>query len=112
MGCPGITCLGASFLNSGPFFFSKGCSVDALAGGCTLLPTGGGPGGIGPRRLVLTALLGMAGAIVGGFISTALGFGDVTGFNLRSIVIAAGGAILVIIAFRMLAKGGGGRGFA
>lgn len=57
---------------------------------------------MGPRRLVLTALLGVAGAIVGGFISTRLGYGDVTGFNLRSVLIAFGGAVLVIVTFRAL----------
>lgn len=79
--------------------------VGLFAGLLAEFVLGGGPGGIGPRRLVLTALLGMAGAIVGGFISTALGFGDVTGFNLRSIVIAMGGAMVVITAFRMLSGG-------
>ncbi len=84
--------------------------VGLVAGFVAEFVLGGGPSGIGLRRLVLTAALGMAGAIVGGFISTALGFGDVTGFNLRSIVIAVGGAIVVIIAFRMLANASGRRG--
>ncbi len=83
--------------------------VGLVAGFAAEFVLGGGPGGIGLRRLVMTALLGVAGAIVGGFISTALGLGDVTGFNVRSIVIAAGGAILVILAFRMLAGGRGRR---
>ncbi len=83
--------------------------VGLVAGLLAEFVLGGGPGGIGLRRLVLAAVLGVAGAIVGGFISTALGFGDVTGFNPRSIAIAAGGAILVIFVFRMLASGGGRR---
>ncbi|TAJ17782.1 MAG: GlsB/YeaQ/YmgE family stress response membrane protein [Dehalococcoidia bacterium] len=62
----------------------------------------GGGVATGPRRLLLTGLLGVAGALVGGFISTALGYGDITGFNVRSVLIAAGGAILVILVFRML----------
>lgn len=74
--------------------------VGLLAGLLAEFVLGGGVG-VGPRRLVLIAALGIAGAIVGGFISTALGYGDVTGLNLRSILIAAGGAILVILAFRM-----------
>lgn len=86
--------------------------VGLAAGFLAELVLGGGPGGIGIRRLVLTGVLGVAGAIVGGFISTALGFGDVTGFNLRSVLIAAGGAMLVIVAFRMLSQGRGGRHFA
>ena len=57
----------------------------------------GGPGGIGPIGLVWTAVLGVAGALVGGFISTRLGYGDVAGFDLRSVLIATAGAVLVIV---------------
>lgn len=83
--------------------------IGLVAGFIAEFILGGGPGGIGLRRLVLTGALGIAGAIVGGFISTALGYGEVTGFDVRSLVIAVGGAILVILAFRML-SGGGRRG--
>jgi len=69
----------------------------------------GGGSGIGPRALVMTTLLGVAGAIVGGFVSVALGYGDVTGFNVRSLVIAVLGAIAVIIVFRAVSSRGGGR---
>ena len=44
---------------------------------------------------IKTTLLGVAGALVGGFIATAIGFGDVTGFNVRSFGIAIAGAVLV-----------------
>ncbi|RJQ07156.1 MAG: GlsB/YeaQ/YmgE family stress response membrane protein [Dehalococcoidia bacterium] len=76
--------------------------VGLVAGLLAEFALGGGPGGIGPRRLVMAVALGIAGALVGGFLSTMLGFGDVTGFNVRSILIAMGGAILVIMAVRML----------
>jgi len=55
-----------------------------------------------PGGLVVTALLGMAGALLGGFIATQLGFGNISGFDLRSVGIAVGGAILVLFLFRML----------
>jgi uncharacterized membrane protein YeaQ/YmgE (transglycosylase-associated protein family) len=84
--------------------------VGLVAGFLAELALGDGPGGIGLRRLLMTGALGVAGAIVGGFVSTALGFADVTGFNVRSIAVAVGGAILVIFAFRMLTNGR--RGFA
>lgn len=84
--------------------------VGLVAGLLAEFALGGGPGGVGPRRLLTAAALGVVGAIVGGFISTWLGFGDVTGFNMRSILIAAGGAILVIVAFRMVASTSGRRG--
>jgi len=53
---------------------------------------------------VVTILLGIAGAIVGGFIASALGFGTVTGFNLGSVVIAVAGAILLLFVYRQLKK--------
>ncbi len=62
-----------------------------------------GTGG-GCRGIVVTAVIGMAGAAVGGFVGTALGLGDVTGFDIRSFVLAVGGAILVLLAFRAISK--------
>lgn len=70
----------------------------------------GGGTGIGLRGLVLTTLLGIVGAVVGGFVSVELGYGDVTGFNVRSLVIAVLGAIFVIIVFRAITSRGGGGG--
>ena len=51
---------------------------------------------------IKTTLLGVAGAVVGGFIATAIGFGDVTGFNVRSFAIAIAGAVLVLWGYRKL----------
>ena len=69
----------------------------------------GGGSGIGLSGLVITTLLGVVGAIVGGFVSVALGYGDVTGFNVRSVFIAVLGAIAVIIVFRAVTSGRGNR---
>jgi uncharacterized membrane protein YeaQ/YmgE (transglycosylase-associated protein family) len=57
-----------------------------------------------PGGFIVTIILGIVGALVGGFISTKLGFGDVTGFNLPSILIAVLGAILLLIIYRMLKR--------
>jgi uncharacterized membrane protein YeaQ/YmgE (transglycosylase-associated protein family) len=84
--------------------------VGAVAGFAAQLVLGGGIGQLGLRGLVMTTLLGVVGAVVGGFISAALGWGEVTGFNIRSLLIAAGGAVLVILVWRQLAGSGGGRG--
>jgi len=46
--------------------------------------------------IILTTLLGIAGAVVGGFIGAYFGFGDATNFDLRSMAIAVGGALLVL----------------
>ena len=62
-----------------------------------LIMPGKDPGGI-----FITILLGIAGAFVGGYISTLLGFGTVTGFNLISLVIAVGGALLLLILYRVI----------
>lgn len=55
-----------------------------------------------PGGLVITMLLGIAGAFVGGFIGNLVGLGDFTGFNLGSIVLATGGALLLLFAHRRL----------
>ena len=64
-----------------------------------LIMPGKDPGGI-----IVTILLGIAGAFVGGYISTLLGFGTVTGFNLISLAIAIGGALLLLILYRVIKK--------
>lgn len=53
-----------------------------------------------PGGMVVTILIGIAGALLGGTISSILGFGDVTGFNLGSFVVAIGGALLLLIGYR------------
>lgn len=55
-----------------------------------------------PGGLIVTSLIGIAGAFIGGAVSSTLGFGAFTGFNLRSIVIAVGGAILLLIGYRLI----------
>lgn len=60
---------------------------------------GNDPGGI-----IVTILIGIAGAVVGGFIGTQVGFGNVTGFDLRSLLIAIGGALILLFAYRQLKK--------
>ena len=55
-----------------------------------------------PGGIFLTILLGIAGAFVGGFIGTTLGMGEVTGFNLGSLALAVGGALLLLWGHRQL----------
>jgi uncharacterized membrane protein YeaQ/YmgE (transglycosylase-associated protein family) len=55
-----------------------------------------------PGGFFITMLLGIAGAFVGGFISTAAGFGSVTGFDFRSLVIAVAGAVALLVIYRMI----------
>lgn len=57
-----------------------------------------------PGGLIVTILIGIAGAFVGGFISSFLGFGTVTGFNFGSIAIATLGGVLLLFVYRMVKK--------
>lgn len=69
-----------------------------IAGGIAkLIMPGEDPGGF-----IITMLLGIAGALVGGFIGTALGFGSVDGFNIGSFIIAVVGAILLLVGYRFV----------
>jgi uncharacterized membrane protein YeaQ/YmgE (transglycosylase-associated protein family) len=55
--------------------------------------------------IILTTALGIVGALVGGFIGThLLGFGDISGFDPRSMAIAVGGALLVLILYGMITR--------
>lgn len=56
--------------------------------------------------LIVTILLGIGGAIVGGFIGSFLGLGSVTGFSLWGLVLATGGAVLLIFIYNKLKKRG------
>ncbi len=82
--------------------------VGLVAGFAATLVIGGG-NGLGLRGILITTLIGIAGALIGGFVSVALGYGDVTGFNVRSLIIAFIGAIAVIVVSRAV-TGGGRRG--
>lgn len=53
-----------------------------------------------PGGIIITILIGIVGAVIGGFISSALGFGDVSGFNFPSLIIAVLGSIILLIIYR------------
>jgi uncharacterized membrane protein YeaQ/YmgE (transglycosylase-associated protein family) len=57
-----------------------------------------------PGGIFITILLGIAGAIGGGFISSAIGFGRVTGFDLRSLIIAVCGSVVLLIIYRVIKR--------
>lgn len=57
-----------------------------------------------PGGLFVTTLLGIAGAVVGGWLGTLIGFGKVTGLDIRSLVIAVGGAVLLLFIYRKVRK--------
>ena len=57
-----------------------------------------------PGGCILTVIIGVVGALLGGFIATWLGFGGISGFDLRSLGIAILGSILLLIIYRVLRR--------
>lgn len=57
-----------------------------------------------PGGFIVTTIIGIVGAVIGGFIATQLGWGDVTGFDLRSFGIAIAGALILLFGYRLLKK--------
>ncbi len=54
--------------------------------------------------MIVTIVIGIAGAFVGGFLGSSLGLGEVTGFNLGSILLAVGGSVLLLVLFRVIKR--------
>jgi len=55
--------------------------------------------------LIWNIILGIVGSIVGGFVASLLGFGELGGafsFNIFNILISVGGACLVVFLARVL----------
>ena len=64
-----------------------------------------------PGGIIVTTLIGIAGAFIGGFIAKALGFGDQIDefFDLSTWLGAIIGSILLLLVYRMLVGGRGRR---
>ena len=72
--------------------------VGAVAGLLAkFLMPGNDPGGF-----IVTIIVGIVGGLIGGWISTQMGWGMMTGFNIKSILIATGGAVLLLVILRVL----------
>jgi uncharacterized membrane protein YeaQ/YmgE (transglycosylase-associated protein family) len=57
-----------------------------------------------PGGILVTILVGMAGASVGGFIVSILGGVGATGFNVWSILVATLGAVVLLALYRLVAR--------
>ena len=56
-----------------------------------------------PGGIVVTVLLGIVGAIVGGFLVGLVMPGDaITGINITTIIVATLGAILLLVIYRLI----------
>lgn len=56
-----------------------------------------------PGGFIITILIGMAGALVGGFVVRLLGGVGARGFNIWSILVATLGAIILLAIYRLIA---------
>ncbi len=73
--------------------------VGLIAGALAkLIMPGDDPGGI-----IVTILIGIVGAFVGGFVVNLLGGAGVSGFNIWSILVATLGAIILLAIYRLVA---------
>ena len=54
--------------------------------------------------LVLDIVLGIVGAIVGGYLFSLVGHTGVTGLNLYSLFVAVIGAIVVLVIYHMVVR--------
>ena len=58
-----------------------------------------------PGGFIVTALIGIVGAVIGGFLGNMLfGIGGVSGVDIRSILIAVVGALLLLWIYRMATR--------
>lgn len=57
-----------------------------------------------PGGCIVTMLLGILGAVVGGWIATLFGLGGVSGFNLWSLLVAMLGAVVVLWLYRVVKR--------
>lgn len=57
-----------------------------------------------PGGFVVTAVIGILGAVIGGWVGTQLGWGTVRGFDLRSLGIAILGAVILLALLRLLRR--------
>jgi len=73
-----------------------GLIIGALA---KLIMPGKDPGGV-----IVTILLGIAGGFVGGYLGSIAGLGRVTGFDIRSLFLALGRSIVLLILYRIFKK--------
>jgi uncharacterized membrane protein YeaQ/YmgE (transglycosylase-associated protein family) len=67
---------------------------------------GNDPGSRSPVGILITIVIGVVGAALGGFLSSRLLGWDVSGFNLQSLAVAVGGALVLLVVYRALGAAG------
>ena len=58
-----------------------------------------------PGGFIVTALIGIVGAVIGGFLGNMIfGINGVSGINIRSILVAVVGALVLLFIYRMATR--------
>ena len=55
-----------------------------------------------PGGFIMTIVIGIVGAMLGGWLATQLGLGDITGFDIRSFFIAVAGSLILLFIYRRI----------
>ena len=75
--------------------------VGLIAGALAkLIMPGDDPGGI-----IVTMLIGIVGAFIGGFVFGLFGGSGVSGINIGSIIVAVVGSIILLAIYRLIVGG-------
>ena len=56
------------------------------------------------QGMIIDIVLGIVGALVGGFLFSTFGATGITGLNIYSIVVAVAGAIVVLVVYHAVAR--------
>ena len=57
-----------------------------------------------PGGWIVTIIIGLLGSVVGGWIGSALGWGTVNEFSIRTLLLSTGGAVIVLWIFALIKK--------
>jgi len=62
-----------------------------------------------PKGCLVTIVIGIVGAAIGGWAGTQLGMGTVNGFDLRSLALAVMGSVLLLLVLHAVSGRGMGK---
>jgi uncharacterized membrane protein YeaQ/YmgE (transglycosylase-associated protein family) len=70
-----------------------------------LIVPGDDPGGASPLGIVITILIGIVGALLGGFLAVAMGVGNgVDDFDWGTIFLAIAGSVIVLVVYKAVVR--------
>lgn len=57
-----------------------------------------------PGGCLITIIIGVVGGILGGWIGTLLGFGTISGFDVKSFLLAVAGSVILLLIYRAVKR--------